>query len=310
MRARSPRPGSPRRLAALAVAIGAAGALTVLGPAPASAIPSPCSQGPGQDYCVNASHPGGSGPTKPVAAGPGGSKQSSPPPACGWETVAASIAEPWITAGAVINGAPPAGAAVTWQAYCISQSTAGATYGGPYRWVAAAPVITPADIAQGLYESMKGRMPDPVVVTNPPRGTASVIGVPVFVFVSNWQPALSASQDLAGVLVTVRARPQLLFNPGESGSGARSCNGPGRRYDPAGGDLWEQASAPGACTHVYRHRTGAEGRPAAWPGTVTVRWSINWSASDGSGGSFPVVNRTTAVPRAVEEVQTVVVSGG
>ena len=143
-----------------------------------------------------------------------------------------------------------------------------------------------------------------------PLGVPSVVEVPVFVTVTNWQPTISVSDSVTGIPVTVTATPQLLFEPAEPGSGAKACTGPGRRYEPGGGDLWDQAAASGACTHVYRQRTGADGRPSEWPGVVTVRWSITWSAADGSGGSFPDVDRATAVPRAVEEVQTVVVSGG
>ena len=132
----------------------------------------------------------------------------------------------------------------------------------------------------------------------------------MFVSVPNWPTTLSVTDSLDGIAVQALATPQLLFKPGEPGSGTKACTGPGRRYDPGAGDLWEQASASGACTHVYLLRTGADGRPGEWPGVVTVRWSITWAAADGSGGSFPDVDRATAVPRAVEEVQTVVVSGG
>lgn len=44
-----------------------------------------------------------------------------------------------------------------------------------------------------------------------------------------------------------------------------------------------------------------------WPGSVRVTWTISWSASTGVSGSLPSVTRATALPRAVEEVQAVVV---
>lgn len=268
----------------------------------ASASPGPCAVAPGSDYCVGGqTRPTSRPPTRPVR--PTGSTSSSSPPACGWTTVTEAEARPWVTTP------PPAGTAVVWQAYCIDAPSAGSTYGGPYRWVDAAAPPTPAEIAAGLYEQIQGRMPYPVVVTNPPLGVPSVIEVPVFVTVTNWQSSISVSDAVAGVAVTVTATPQLLFKPGEPGSAVKSCAGPGRRYDP-GADLWAQAESAEACAHVYMQRTGAEGRPATWPATVTVRWTITWAAGDGSGGSFPTVDRVTAVPRAVEEVQTVVVAGG
>lgn len=271
--------------------------------APAAPVaPGPCPPGAGSDYCVGnevrppARPPGGST-TRPVVGRP------AQPAPCGWSTVTEA------EASSHVASPPPAGEAVTWQAWCIDAANPGGTYGGPYRWVLGAPVVTPLDIATGLYQQIQGRMPDPAVVTNPPLGVASVVDVPVFVSISNWQPSVSLSESLAGVPVTVSATPLLLFNPGD-GSGAKSCTGPGRRFSPGGGDLWDQARAADACTHIYRQRTGAVGRPAAWPGVVTVRWSISWSAGDGSGGTFPSVDRTTPVPRSVEEVQSVVVSGG
>jgi hypothetical protein len=220
------------------------------------------------------------------------------------------VALPWIGTGAVQNGAPPPGVKVTWQAMCFNEANGGGTYGGPFRWVAPAAAPTPVVVAQGAYEQMQGRMPDPEVSTDPPLGTGSIVNVPVFVSVTNWQPAFSITRVLAGVPVTVTATPQLVFDPAEPGAGPQLCAGAGRPYDPNGPGLWAQAAAPGACTHIYRYRTGVDGRPAAGAGTVTVRWSISWLAGDGSGGLFPVVNRTTAVPRSVDEVQTVVVSGG
>lgn len=270
---------------------------------------SPCDQ-PGADYCIGNSPGPTTPPTGTGSGGGGGVQGPTEPPPCGWEDVPASVAVPWISSGGVENGAPPVGVTVTWQAWCFNEASAGAPYGGPFRWIGPASVVKPVDVAQGLYEQMQGRMPTPVVETNPQVGTASIVNVPVFVFVSNWQSAFTVHQDLGGVPVTVTATPQLVFDSGEIGSGAEQCNGAGRRYDPNGGALAAQAAVPGACTHIYTHRTGVEGRPNAWPGTVTVQWTITWAAGDGSGGGFPLVNRTIAVPRSVDEVQSVVVPGG
>ena len=259
-----------------------------------------CPPSAGNDYCIG-SHTQ-TRPTRPTGT-PRPASSSSQPAACGWSTVTEAEARPFVT------NPPPAGVAVTWQVWCIGSANPGGSFGGPYRWVPGVAPPTPAEIAAGLYEQIQGRMPEPVVVTNPPLGVASVVEVPVFVSVTNWQAAISVTDSVTGIPVTVTATPKLLFDPGEAGSGPKACIGPGRPYESGGGDLWAQAAEPEACTHVYLHRTGAEGRPGEWPGVVTVRWVITWAAGDGSGGSFPAVNRTTAVPRAVEEVQAVVVSG-
>jgi hypothetical protein len=153
-------------------------------------------------------------------------------------------------------------------------------------------------------------MPMPAVASDPPAGQASVLGVPVFVWVSNWRSDFTVTRNLAGVTVTVSATPQLLFASGEPGASTKRCIGPGRDFALGSGSIGAQAAAPDACTFAYDLRTGEAGRPSAWPGSVTVRWSIAWSASDGSGGTFPPVDRTAALPRPVVEVQTVVVPGG
>lgn len=82
----------------------------------------------------------------------------------------------------------------------------------------------------------------------------------------------------------------------------------GLSFDPAQPPK-TQAEAGGACAHAYRQRTSVSGRPAAWPGVVSVSWVISWQANTGETGSLPSVTRSTALPRSVQEVQTVIVGG-
>src|SRR5699024_8771367 len=90
-----------------------------------------------------------------------------------------------------INGVPPEGDDVAWQRWCPGGPTVGRF--NPYRWVPAgedvaaeAPSPTAEDVALMLRESVEGRVPEPVVVTSPPVGVDAVVGVPVFVEVTNW----------------------------------------------------------------------------------------------------------------------------
>ncbi|MGH9211741.1 MAG: hypothetical protein ACRD2C_13805 [Acidimicrobiales bacterium] len=206
------------------------------------------------------------------------------------------------------NGRPPEGLEVVWQGWCYTEAFA-ANFRGPFRWLPAdgADPVTAADVAAAAYERLRGRLPEPVVVTSPPVGTEAIVDVPVFVTVTNWQGALVEQGPLLGDTVTVTATPEVVLSPAEPGAGARVCAGPGNSYDPAAGDLWVQAAQPGACTHTYLRRTGVEGRPDQWPSTVTVRWSIRWSATSGETGTFAVVNQVVSLPRAVGEVQAVLV---
>lgn len=299
------------RVLSIASSVVVAGALTLTSSASASDVGS-CMVSPDQSFCVRGTGgPAGPPSPTPVAAPPprSGQPPSTPLP-CGWETITAADVEGWLNSTALTNGRPPAGKSVIWQGWCFRESSTGGLYGGPFRWVDAGSVATPVAVAAGVYQQMQGRMPTPVVESNPARGVASIVGVPVFVSVGNWQPTFVVSNSLAGVLVTVRATPTLVLDSGEPGASSDTCAGPGRLFDPHGGSLEAQAALPGACTHTYRQRTGVDGRPDAWPSSVTVRWTITWSAADGSGGTFPTVDRRVGLPRAVSEVQAVVVPGG
>lgn len=284
--------------------------ITILNPqlTPAVALPEPCQREPGQDFCIgNTVGGGGTAPVSPRSGGggTGGGTTAAVTPPCGWEVVPAGIAEPMAAAGKSQNGSPPPGLPVTWLAWCFTSPNFQYLY-GPYRWEPTTPVTpTPATTAHTLYQQLQGRMPDPHITTSPPRGTASIIGIPVFITATNWQPAITISKDLAGTTVTVHATPQLRYTPAEPDSTTITCSGPGTPYNPHGPDPTQQAASPTTCTHTYRHRTNTPGRPDHWPATATIHWTITWTASDGSHGTFPDVDRTTPIPRSVHEVQTV-----
>ena len=155
-----------RLLAGALVLIAAVGVLSLAGTQPAGASPGPCSVSPGMDYCIG--HQTQTRPTRPIgtARPPGSSTQ---PAGCGWSTVTEAEARGFV------DTEPPAGVAVVWQAYCIDSASPGSTFGGPYRWVVADAPPTPAEIAAGLYQQIQGRMPYPMVATNPPLGVPSVV---------------------------------------------------------------------------------------------------------------------------------------
>lgn len=270
------------------------------------ADPPPGAQAP--DWCLDESI-GGDDDSSDLGGGSSGGGSAGEAP-CGWVTIPTEILPPNRVGRPIMftNGFPPDDMEVVWQGWCYTDDEY-SSFRGPFRWVpvgAPAP-LTPAEVAQGAYEAIQGRMPDPAVMTSPPVGVDATVGVPVFVTVTNWESELTEVRDLLGDTVTVRATPTLVLRSGEPEDASRSCAGPGREYDPEGGDLWDQAAAPGACTFVYERRTGVQGRPDSWPSTVVVEWSISWSSTSGESGVFPVVERTVAVPRAVDEVPTVVV---
>lgn len=197
---------------------------------------------------------------------------------------------------------PPEGTEIVWQ----SRECSDGRLTQDLRWIVPS---TPRNLAALSRGTLVGVLPQPVVESSPPPGTPSIVGVPVFVAVANWTGMVTESECAAGVCVTVTASPSLVFMPGEPGAETRSCAGSGSRYSPGAGSAAAQAAEPGACAHAYRLRTGAQGRPSAWPGEVSVTWTITWTATSGASGSLPPVTRSTAAPRAVSEVQTVVAGG-
>lgn len=246
-------------------------------------------------YCVewDVSRPVGARPS----LGTGGTA-----PNCYWVTVEVDLAkDPTVWADFHLER-PPDGRAIAWQSWMCSDGRT--TF--DYRWVLAA---TPTDLASLARGRLVGELAQPAVESSPPLGTASIVGVPVFVEVVNWTGVVSKSECAGGLCVTVSATPSLTYTPGEPGSSALRCGGSGSRYVPGGGSAEEQAAPPGACAHAYRLRTGAAGRPSVWPGAASVTWTLSWVATSGESGSLPSVTRATATPRAVSEVQTVI-SGG
>jgi hypothetical protein len=172
------------------------------------------------------------------------------------------------------------------------------------------PPPTPEEIAAGLLLEAEAQMHAPQIAADPPEGTPAVITLPVFVQVTNWEGEFQIGpRCVLGVCVTLTATPTLTFDPGEPGSSPIECDPPGTRFDPNGPDPEVQASAPGACAHAYQARTGADGRPDEWPGEVSVTWEVAWTAGD-AGDTLEPMTLSTPLPRAVDEVQTVVRNGG
>lgn len=257
-----------------------------------AASPSGCTSRDAFGYCVEWS--------ESRSRNPSPRRRSAP--SCYWARAEPDVGA-WDASVFALYGLqlPPLDVEVYWQGWTCDG-------GSPtdYRWLVA---VTPEALAQTARGRLVGTLPAPAVLASPPIGTAAIVGVPVFVSVDNWTGVVSDSECAGSLCVTVQARPELVFEPGEAGSAVIACDGSGSTYRPGSGSPVAQAAVPGACAHAYAARTGTVGRPAEWPGEVSVTWSISWSASSGASGSLPSVTRSAAVPRAVAEVQTVIAGG-
>jgi hypothetical protein len=303
------------RVATLVLTALVAAVLWSTGAAGAAAA-APADECPLLDFCVSDEVETPSEPATPVTNGGGGQGPGTgggaPGPVCTWEQ--SGVAGP---AGQgdggpflVVEGAPSPGAE-------FYAEVCDGVYTGRVRWIApgdptpAAPLPTPEQLASVVRVRLEGTLPAPTVASTPEHGAPALVGYPSFVSVTNWTGVVTDREcDPTGLLcVTVVATPSLRFAPGEPDAPVLECAGPGARFDPAG-DPFEQAAAGNACAHPYRLRTGVSGRPAEWPGEVTVMWALTWSSTSGARGSLEPVEKSAAVPRTVNEVQTVVESAG
>ena len=259
-----------------------------------AADPAPCVHKDSDGYCVE----WGTG-----TPGPGGGNGGS-----GGGSTGGGVVCYWVTINNINDPAifveygldiPPPGATIVWQEFRCSDGSG--TF--PIRWVSPP---SPGQTATEVRARLEGQMPQPTVAASPAVGTASIVSVPVFVAVTNWTGTLTDSGCAGAVCVTVTATPSLRFAPGEPTASSVACAG--SRFDPAR-DLKAQAAASGACAYGYRQRTGVTGRPAAWPGVVSVSWAISWRANTGETGTLPSVTRSMSLPRSVQEVQTVIIGG-
>ena len=258
-----------------------------------AADPAPCVHKDSDGYCVE----WGAGTPGPGGGSGGGGTGGGV--ACYWVTIN-NINDPAIFVEYGLD-VPQSGVTIVWQEYRCSDGSG--TF--PIRWVFPP---SPGQTATEVRARLEGQMPQPTVAASPAVGTASIVSVPVFVAVTNWTGTLTDSGCAGAVCVTVTATPSLRFVPGEPSASSVACTGSGSRFDPAR-DLKAQAAASGACAYSYRQRTGVTGRPAAWPGIVSVSWAISWRANTGETGTLPSVTRSTSLPRSVQEVQTVIIGG-
>lgn len=204
-------------------------------------------------------------------SGDSDSAKSSPPTYCKAAAVGVRIADPI----AAMGGTP---------VDCFPGQTS-------------APIITPQELAQRAWATL--RLPFPDVHTAPPRGAQGLVALPEWVWVSRaeWRP-LTKTASAGAVLARVTATPkQLTIKPGP-GLSAVSCGGPGAAYNPSRSASVQRTD----CSYTYVR--SSKGQPHdAYQMTVTVTWGGTWVGSGGAGGDLPDISRSTTFGVRVAEGQ-------
>ncbi|WP_208243726.1 hypothetical protein [Actinomadura violacea] len=159
-----------------------------------------------------------------------------------------------------------------------------------------APKVSPAQLALTKWAQMP--IPAPTVRTAPPRGSDGLVGLPEWVWVTNWH-SQTGRVATRGVWVEVTARPQsMTIDPGYESPVVR-CTGPGTAYD---------RSRPAANQHTncsYTFSRSSLHEPGhAYRMRVSVTWGGTWRGSDGSGGALPPLTRSTVFRLRVAEAQS------
>lgn len=165
-----------------------------------------------------------------------------------------------------------------------------------------------ADLLDTVYARVAGNLPVPELGANPRLGGAAVVNWPTFVRVENWTGVFTdqGCNGSGDFCVYVEATPTMTFDPGD-GSDPVECQGQGELYDPGSVESpWEQAEWDETCTHIYRQRTGVDGRPEAWPGVVSVTWAITYTSDSGDSGTLEPVTHSADLAREVQERQAIV----
>lgn len=155
-------------------------------------------------------------------------------------------------------------------------------------------VADPAAVARTLAEQALAqlRVTPPAAETNPPNGQ-TVINVPTWLWVNNWQP-ISASASAAGVTATATATPlEISWNPGD-GSRPIRCAGPGTPYNPSRPARAQSTN----CSFTYTRSVGA------FTITATQHWQLTYTATNGQSGNLGTVTSTATLPIDVHQLVT------
>lgn len=245
------------------------------------------------------SEPGG--PAESTASRESDSSSSDGGPSCTWTEEPPNAQAIWVSLGADEAG--------RW--YDVRCSD-----GGVYLAIYVPPAgtnVPPAVVLAGsLARTAVNRLqlPSPQV-GHSPAGQA-LVGLATWFWVDPalWRP-LRQRTSAGPVWAEVTASPvSTSWDPGD-GSAPFTCPGPGTPYDRARPESGQSTD----CSYTYRRssadqpQTGADDNDRFFTVTVTTTWQVTWSGPAGSGGTLPVLTRSSSFPLPVAQRQTVVTGG-
>ena len=189
----------------------------------------------------------------------------------------------------------------TYVLWCVEVAT-GATLGGyptvaVYDPSAPLPGSAVSSYDAALHALARIHFDAPVAELSPPA--EQVVGVPTWLAVVSPLDHPPVTAQAGPVWATVRAVPAEI--EWDMGDGTLVTCGPHQqsRWPAAGAG----AGAEPACAHVYEQRS----EQGAWPGRVTVRWTISWrSDRDPSWRVFDTLALASDLPVTVLDLQSVI----
>lgn len=153
-------------------------------------------------------------------------------------------------------------------------------------------VIDPAELARRARDQLAIRYPEPR--TSPDMTIDQIVGIDTWLWIdpAAWEP-VTATASIPGLSISATATPSHVT--WDMGDGTVvTCDGPGTPYD----DAEPVADQTTDCRHLYQDA-------GAYTASATVTWTVEWSATDGTGGPLADVSRTTRFPMSVIERQAV-----
>lgn len=166
-------------------------------------------------------------------------------------------------------------------------------------------------LAQNAAILVRGRLPQPSVMTAPPTNQV-VVNVGMWMWADTdwwhsvtamaWVPTVFGSAWARTIATPVRLRFITQDDGTVSGgqTGSMECAGPGREWSVPLGD---EATSP--CMYTYEHSSVSRDG-GVFIGIVSVDWDISWTSNTGGSGSLPSYTTSSFMAVKVDELQALV----